>query len=168
MTYRPTVRYHRHFKDYVEDVFDVSALDRGQIIRAALYSAAFTSEFRELISPHLKQGKELPSPNWEWKEEDHRYWLDTNAKYGEVDVTENMNRSRKESSLHDADLFLEIPLPDLYKPLKEEESTEMKFEGQKMPVIEIDVPPSTLEYQGIKSNFKIKNEGGIKVSFPNF
>lgn len=73
--YRPTVRYDDVFKTYVDDLFRATHLDRNQLIRGALFAAAHSNEFRELLQPFLKKDVPLPSPQWQlcdghfWKEQ---------------------------------------------------------------------------------------------------
>ncbi|MFC0561460.1 hypothetical protein [Halalkalibacter alkalisediminis] len=71
--YRPTVRYEDVYKEYVENVFNATHLDRSQIIRAALFIAGHTEQFSRIVDPYLKRGMSLPSPLWE--EEDEELWL---------------------------------------------------------------------------------------------
>ncbi|WP_332698207.1 hypothetical protein [Halalkalibacter lacteus] len=71
--YRPTVRYEDVYKEYVENVFHATHLDRSQIIRAALFIAGHTEQFSRIVDPYLKRGMSLPSPLWE--EEDEELWL---------------------------------------------------------------------------------------------
>jgi hypothetical protein len=61
--YRPTVRYSPVFKDYVDSVFRATTLDRNQIIRAALYTAAHSMEFQELLKQYQKKTSLSPAQN---------------------------------------------------------------------------------------------------------
>lgn len=70
--YRPTVRYDDVFKEYVDAVFGATDLDRNQIIRAALFVAAHTPEFRSLLQSYREGDKNIPVPPWS-KQDDH-YW----------------------------------------------------------------------------------------------
>jgi len=72
--YRPTVRYAPVFRDYVNDVFKETHLDRNQIIRLALFVAAHTKEFRDVLTDYKKKDVLLPSPSWRLS--DHHYWLE--------------------------------------------------------------------------------------------
>jgi hypothetical protein len=75
--YRPTVRYDDVFREYVDDVFKSTTLDRNQIIRLALFAAPFNNLFVSQLEKHLKINQSsLPSTPWEvW---DHGYWRDQN------------------------------------------------------------------------------------------
>jgi hypothetical protein len=93
--YRPTVRYSPVFRDYVNAVFHATTLDRNQIIRAALFTAAHSMEFQELLKQYQKKDVPLPRPKWGLS--DHQFWLEQSpemAKGGE-DVNANSTRSRK-------------------------------------------------------------------------
>jgi hypothetical protein len=72
--YRPTVRYAPVFRDYVDDVFNATHLDRNQIIRLALFVATHTKEFRDVLMDYKKKDVLLPSPSWRLS--DHHYWLE--------------------------------------------------------------------------------------------
>jgi hypothetical protein len=76
MVYRPTVRYADVFKVYVDDLFHVTTLDRNQIMRAALFAAAFSPNFQALMNQYKKGDVLLPSPLWE--ADHHGYWMDRN------------------------------------------------------------------------------------------
>lgn len=74
MVYRPTVRYDDIFKAYVDDVQKATELDRNQIIRAALFTAAMTVEFRALLAEYRKAGCHIPLAPW--KREHVSYWME--------------------------------------------------------------------------------------------
>ncbi len=74
MVYRPTVRYSDVYKIYVDSIFRATTLDRNQIIRAALFSAAFSPQFAELLTKYIKSDVLLPSPIWGIQ--DHGLWLE--------------------------------------------------------------------------------------------
>jgi len=97
MTYRPTVRYDDSFRIYVDDLFHATHLDRNQIIRAALFAAAHSREFIDLLSVYKKPNTSLPSP--EWKLRQHGYWLDQKfiSEEEERDVNANVRRDRPSS-----------------------------------------------------------------------
>lgn len=62
--YRPTVRYADCYQQYVDKVFQSTHLDRNQIIRAALFTAAYSEEFLKLMRQNQKGDVPLPSPLW--------------------------------------------------------------------------------------------------------
>lgn len=74
--YRPTVRYADVFKNYVESIYQTTSLDRNQIIRAALFTAAHTNEFQQLLSHYQRRDVPLPSPDWSLDQ--HPLWMEQN------------------------------------------------------------------------------------------
>lgn len=96
--YRPTVRYDDVYKQYVDRLFQVTPLDRNQIIRAALFNAAHSNLFHEMIRPYLRGDVPLPSPLW--SASDHRLWLEqtqTQDKGGkDVNGQQEVRRTQEE------------------------------------------------------------------------
>lgn len=84
--YRPTVRYDEVFRDYVNDLFHATHLDRNQIMRGALFAAAHSKEFQALLKPFQKNGVALPSAPWHLSE--YGYWMEKspNLQLGGRDV----------------------------------------------------------------------------------
>jgi hypothetical protein len=62
--YRPTVRYSEIYREYVDEVFHATNLDRNQIIRLALFVAANSPEYNEILSEYRKADVLLPRPKW--------------------------------------------------------------------------------------------------------
>ncbi|WP_238802880.1 hypothetical protein [Anoxybacillus sp. LAT_26] len=93
--YRPTVRYAPVFRDYVDAVFHATTLDRNQIIRAALFTAAHTKEFQMLLRQYQKKDVPLPSPSWTMT--DHQLWVEQcpEAKKGGENVNVDSTRGRE-------------------------------------------------------------------------
>lgn len=60
--YRPTVRYHDIFKEYVDEVFKSTILDRNQIFRLALFHLATSEEGQQILKAYSKAP--LPSPRF--------------------------------------------------------------------------------------------------------
>jgi hypothetical protein len=69
--YRPTVRYDDAFKTFVDDMFHATSLDRNQILRAALFAAAHSETFQQILQPYMK--KDAPAPVWSLT--DDSFWL---------------------------------------------------------------------------------------------
>ena len=63
--YRPTVRYSEIYRDYVDQVFHATTLDRNQIIRLALFVAANSPEYNAILSEYKKADVSLPHAGWE-------------------------------------------------------------------------------------------------------
>ena len=76
MVYRPTVRYPDVYKQYIEDVFKVTTLDRNQIIRLALFVAAHSPEYKTILNKYKIADVPLPHPDWGLDEEG--CWKDQN------------------------------------------------------------------------------------------
>jgi hypothetical protein len=92
--YRPTVRYDDVFKEYIDGLFHATHLDRNQIIRAALFAAAYSKEFQELMTEHKKKDVPLPPPLW--KSNQHRYWMErTPKKEGGKDIHDICRGTKK-------------------------------------------------------------------------
>jgi hypothetical protein len=93
--YRPTVRYSPVFKDYVDSVFHATTLDRNQIIRAALFTAAHSKEFHDMLKQYQKKDVPLPRPKWGLS--DHQFWLEQCPEMvkGGEDVNANSTRNRE-------------------------------------------------------------------------
>ena len=68
--YRPTVRYGDIFRDYVDSLFKSTHLDRSQLLRAALFAAAHSREFRSILEKYKLSDVPLPCPEWSLTEED--------------------------------------------------------------------------------------------------
>jgi hypothetical protein len=60
--YRPTVRYDDCFKEYVDEVFHATSLDRNQIMRLALFLLGHTKEGKDVLT-HFATSP-LPEPKW--------------------------------------------------------------------------------------------------------
>jgi hypothetical protein len=74
--YRPTVRYSEVYRNYVEDAFKATRLDRNQILRLALFVAAHTKEFNNILKSYKVSDVPLPSPQWTIEEEG--FWREQN------------------------------------------------------------------------------------------
>lgn len=72
--YRPTVRYADVYREYVDVLFQATTLDRNQIMRLALYTAAYSEEFQKAIKPYLR--KDVPPPSPPWKLHQDGLWLE--------------------------------------------------------------------------------------------
>lgn len=74
--YRPTVRYADVYKEYVDKLFRATALDRNQIIRLALFTAAHSKEFNDVLTMYKRTNVSLPKPMW--GSGDHHLWMAAN------------------------------------------------------------------------------------------
>jgi hypothetical protein len=81
LVYRPTVRYSDVYADYVDAVASATKLERTQVIRLALFSAAHSEAFKEILNEYRRPGEALPSPSWELYED--VYFLEKDPKPAE-------------------------------------------------------------------------------------
>jgi len=89
MVYRPTIRYADTFKEYVDELFYATNLDRNQIIRAALFSAAFSPTFEEILKQHKKKDVTLATASW--SADQHWLWMEQNPTKNEERKDVNAN-----------------------------------------------------------------------------
>ena len=94
--YRPTVRYSDVYRTYVDEMFHATSLDRNQIIRCALFTAAHNPLFLALMSTYKKSDVPLPSPLW--THSDHALWLDQDTKTEKERRTHDVNRRKEQTS----------------------------------------------------------------------
>lgn len=62
--YRPTVRYSDIYRDYINNLFKATSLDRNQILRLALHVAAHSDDFKSILSNYKSSDVPLPQPEW--------------------------------------------------------------------------------------------------------
>ncbi|MED3977301.1 hypothetical protein P4639_28630 [Priestia megaterium] len=75
--YRPTVRYNDIYRTYVDGLFKATKLDRNQILRCALFAAAYNHQFLALMNHYKNDDVPLPSPLW--SNSAHQLWLEQEA-----------------------------------------------------------------------------------------
>ncbi|MEB4859110.1 MULTISPECIES: hypothetical protein [Priestia] len=73
-TYRPTVRYHSIYRTYVDSLFHATGLDRNQIIRCALFTAANNPVFLALMNQY--KVSDVPLPSSPWQPSSHSLWME--------------------------------------------------------------------------------------------
>ncbi|MGM7724387.1 hypothetical protein [Metabacillus sp. Hm71] len=95
--YRPTVRYDEAFRNYVDSLFHATHLDRNQIIRGALFAAAHSKEFADLLTIYKKPGVSLPSPVWNIRQ--HGYWMDQRYQPEEGGKDVNATKTRQQGPI---------------------------------------------------------------------
>jgi hypothetical protein len=95
LMYRPTVRYSDIYKQYVDSLFHATTLDRNQIFRAALFTAAHSKEFHDILKQY--QEKDVPLPRPKWGLSDHQFWLEQSPEMvkGGEDVNVDSIRNRE-------------------------------------------------------------------------
>lgn len=67
--YKPTVRMNDIFREYVNDLFHATDLDRNQIIRMLVMTAPASKIFYSKINAHLKPDTQLPDEPWKMHED---------------------------------------------------------------------------------------------------
>ncbi|MFY2253073.1 hypothetical protein ACOSZH_24575 [Priestia megaterium] len=73
-TYRPTVRYHSMYRTYVDSLFQATELDRNQIMRCALFTAAHNPVFLALMNQYKMS--DVPLPSSPWQPSSHPLWME--------------------------------------------------------------------------------------------
>lgn len=128
--YRPTVRYDDIFREYVDTLFHATNLDRNQIIRAALFAAAYSKEFRNLLEPYKKKDVPLPSPLW--KLEQQCFWLEQRPRLdGEIgDVRIKNGGMVKDSKLSADSIRISEGSEQIVQQSKAISSQSIKFKNQ--------------------------------------
>jgi hypothetical protein len=137
--YRPTVRYDDIFREYVDTLFYATSLDRNQIIRAALFAAAYSKEFQNLLEPYKKKDVPLPSPLW--KLEQQCFWLEQRPKLKRLD-----------GEIND----VKVKNGEIVKGFEPSADSIRILEGSEQGVQQSKVIPS--------QPIKFKNQGGIIFS----
>jgi hypothetical protein len=96
MNYRPTVRYDIQYKNYVDEIFHATNLDRNQIMRLALYVMGHTSEGLRILEEFQKDvNTSVPLPSWNLLE-DWELWLGRKPNGGGVEnVRKKLDTSLK-------------------------------------------------------------------------
>ncbi|MCR8927484.1 hypothetical protein NLI92_002873 [Priestia megaterium] len=95
-TYRPTVRYHSMFRTYIDSLFQATSLDRNQIMRCALFTAAHNPIFLEIMKEYKLSDVPLPSPLW--THSTHQLWLEQEPLLEEKGGVECDHIDRKRTS----------------------------------------------------------------------
>ncbi|MBT2281671.1 hypothetical protein J7E51_27845 [Priestia megaterium] len=158
--YRPTVRYSDIYRTYIDDIFKATSLDRNQIFRLALFTAAYNPRFIELLEQHQKKDVPLPSP--QWTHSMHHIWLeqDIDIKEGESN-NDYIERERETSSSSKISgtpgPSRSIPGTTIQPKQQYTSSTQKKQPNRRQQ------PPKG--YTGEVPSIQFSNSGGIKLDF---
>ncbi|MDM8150067.1 hypothetical protein [Priestia megaterium] len=160
-TYRPTVRYHSIYRTYVDNLFRATELDRNQIIRCALFTAAHNPIFLALMNQYKMN--DVPLPSSPWQPSSHRLWMEQEPNIEEKGGGEHDDLERKGTSTSTSTLL------------------RTSTDGQSMSgtTIQSDRQPSTSEktaritrrQQPIERRtravptLQLSNNGGIRLDF---
>lgn len=161
MVYRPTVRYADVYKKYIDDLFQATTLDRNQIIRAALFTSAFSDEFQKLVNTYKKKDVPIPSPKWSC--EQHELWMEQNPviKKGGKDVHANGISETKEARSEEQTVRSEKEVPERRKTLQPEgEKNRRQAEERRHKKEALD---TTRAQQGPTRPICTRNQGGITI-----
>jgi len=139
--YRPTVRYDDIFREYVDSLFHATDLDRNQIIRAALFAAAHSEKFQNLLQPHQKKDVPLPSPLWELDQ--NCYWLEQRPQLKQL-AEETIDVNDKKDEI----------IRDFAAPVNCKTTGERTTKSS-------ELVPKLSEALSSQQSIKIKNQGGI-------
>lgn len=157
--YRPTIRCSDVYRTYVDQLFHATWLDRNQIIRCALFTAAHNPYFLELMKDYQKRDVTPPPPLW--TRSDHDIWLeqDTDVKEG---GDSNYDDIRRKGSSTDT---IEIPgastnsrsIPGTNIQSNQQHTSEYKTSQQNRRQQSIE------RRTGALPSVQLSNNGGIRL-----
>ncbi|MDY0944323.1 hypothetical protein [Priestia megaterium] len=102
-TYRPTVRYHSMYRTYVDSLFQATELDRNQIMRCALFTAAHNPVFLALMNQYKMS--DVPLPSSPWQPSSHPLWMEQEPNIEEKGGGEHDDLERKGTSTNTSTLL---------------------------------------------------------------
>ncbi len=156
--YRPTVRYADIYKTYIDSLFRATTLDRNQIIRAALFAAAFSPSFESILDRYRKKDVPLPQPLWE--EDQHELWMEQNPNttIGGKDVNANDISETKEDGRKKQEIKGQEKIQERGKTLQPE-GEKIRRQDEEKHHKEKALDTRTLQ----RSVRKVHNNGGITI-----
>ncbi|WP_407545344.1 hypothetical protein [Priestia sp. HNGD-A6] len=102
-TYRPTVRYHSMYRTYVDSLFQATKLDRNQIMRCALFTAAHNPVFLALMNQYKMS--DVPLPSSPWHPSSHPLWMEQEPNIEEKGGGEHDDLERKGTATNTSTLL---------------------------------------------------------------
>ncbi|WP_154990851.1 hypothetical protein [Priestia megaterium] len=102
-TYRPTVRYHSMYRIYVDSLFQATKLDRNQIMRCALFTAAHNPVFLALMNQYKMS--DVPLPSSPWQPSSHPLWMEQEPNIEEKGGGEHDDLERKGTATNTSTLL---------------------------------------------------------------
>lgn len=102
-TYRPTVRYHSMYRTYVDSLFQSTELDRNQIMRCALFTAAHNPVFLALMNQYKMS--DVPLPSSPWQPSSHPLWMEQEPNIEEKGGGEHDDLERKGTATNTSTLL---------------------------------------------------------------
>lgn len=137
------------YKEYIEEVASVTSLDRTQVIRLALFTAAHSPAFWEVLEEYKKGDVSLPSPGWELWED--RFFLEVSPKPTAGEGGGVLQKSTKE-----------IALETSKKSAVEE--VEKAREEVTLPAVEPTIIKWSLDAWGPKNDVEVKPGRKVLIS----
>lgn len=153
--YRPTVRYPDIYKEFVNELFCLTGLDRNKIIRCCMFTAIYNPEFIRIIETYKHKDVPLPSPKWALTE-DH-LWLEQDGIAKNKEGREDANINRKAATSEITKLLEPAKgsngIPGLPEECRKEEHEELRRK------------PSLAGPTRSLPSIHVHGNGGIKLDF---
>jgi len=160
-TYRPTVRYHSIYRTYVDNLFQATKLDRNQIMRCALFTAAHNPVFLELMNQYKMS--DVPLPSSPWQPSSHPLWMEQEPNIEEKGGGEHDDLERKGTATNTSTLLRTSTdgqsLSGATIQSKQQPSTSEKAAGPARHQQPIERRTRTFP------TLQLSNNGGIKLDF---
>ncbi|WP_394530959.1 hypothetical protein [Priestia aryabhattai] len=160
-TYRPTVRYHSVYRTYVDSLFQATELDRNQIMRCALFTAAHNPVFLELMNQYKMS--DVPLPSSPWQPSSHPLWMEQEPNIEEKGGGEHDDLERKGTSANTSML--------LRTPTDSQSISGTTIESKQQPSSHDKAARITRRQQAIERRtravptLQLSNNGGIRLDF---
>lgn len=160
-TYRPTVRYHSVYRTYVDSLFQATELDRNQIMRCALFTAAHNPVFLELMNQYKMS--DVPLPSSPWQPSSHPLWMEQEPNIEEKGGGEHDDLERKRTSANTSML--------LRTPTDSQSISGTTIESKQQPSSHDKAARITRRQQAIERRtravptLQLSNNGGIRLDF---
>ncbi|NLR46269.1 hypothetical protein [Priestia megaterium] len=160
-TYRPTVRYHSMYRIYVDSLFQATKLDRNQIMRCALFTAAHNPVFLALMNQYKMS--DVPLPSSPWQPSSHPLWMEQEPNIEEKGGGEHDDLERKGTATNTSTLLRTSTdgqsLSGATIQSKQQPSTSEKAAGPARHQQPIERRTRTFP------TLQLSNNGGIKLDF---
>lgn len=157
--YRPTIRCSDVYRTYVNQLFHATWLDRNQIIRCALFTAAYNPYFLELMNEYKKHDVTPPPPLW--SRSDHDIWMEQDAGVKEGGERINDDIGRKGSSTDFIEIF-GAPTNSRSIPGTNIQSKQQRISNNKTPQQNRCQQPIERR-TGALPSIQLSNNGGIRL-----
>lgn len=160
-TYRPTVRYHSMYRIYVDSLFQAIKLDRNQIMRCALFTAAHNPVFLALMNQYKMS--DVPLPSSPWQPSSHPLWMEQEPNIEEKGGGEHDDLERKGTATNTSTLLRTSTdgqsMSGATIHSKQQPSTSEKAAGTARRQQPIERRTRTFP------TLQLSNNGGIKLDF---